>query len=332
MADELRPPASAQEEIERKEMFLTWLWKEEKEEADAAAAAASETGSEAPERWYQPYTEYIPKDKKRQLKGVRRRARGARARTRARRALVVRRAALAVAVFDALARARARARSQFWENYDKDLSLGPQLVSKAEWEASKKIRVRVRLWIASKRHNARIMKKEYEIKNREAANVQKVYRGYQGRMLAKLTKQDAAKKETLMRDYQEWQEMLMKSSIKGPKVEKYDHAKGTFFVTQLSISGDRKFLSFKGPGMLGGAEKVKVNNIFAIERNPSPKMRKVRGGKKGDPNLHLCLRHKDFTNPDAKEMAVDLQVHTPGGKVASTERNRWYQSFLQLQV
>ena len=82
MADELRPPASAQEEIERKEMFLTWLWKEEKEEADAAAAAASETGIEAPERWYQPYTEYIPKDKKRQLKGVRRRTR-ARANARA---------------------------------------------------------------------------------------------------------------------------------------------------------------------------------------------------------------------------------------------------------
>ena len=190
----------------------------------------------------------------------------------------------------------------------------------------------MRLWIASRRHNARVMKKEYEIKNREAANVQKVYRGYQGRMLAKLTKQDAAKKETLMRDYQEWQEMLMKSSIKGPKVEKYDHAKGTFFVTQLSISGDRKFLSFKGPGMLGGAEKVKVNNIFAIERNPSPKMRKVRGGKKGDPNLHLCLRHKDFTNPDAKEMAVDLQVHMDGKPGASTERNQWYVCFPRLRV
>ena len=33
------------------------------------------------------------------------------------------------------------------------------------------------------------MKKEYEIKNREAANVQKVYRGYQGRVRAKLEKQ-----------------------------------------------------------------------------------------------------------------------------------------------
>ena len=33
------------------------------------------------------------------------------------------------------------------------------------------------------------MKKEYQIKNREAANVQKVYRGYQGRVRAKLEKQ-----------------------------------------------------------------------------------------------------------------------------------------------
>ena len=125
--------------------------------------------------------------------------------------------------------------------------------------------------------------------------------------------------------------MLMDKKIKQPKVEKYDHAKGKFNPTTLSISEKRDILNFKGPGILGGAEKVKVNNIFAIERNPSPQMRKMRGGKKGDPNLHLCLRHKDFTNPDAKEMAVDLQVHTPG-KVASTERNRWYNSFLQLQV
>ena len=71
MADELRPPESAQEEMQRKELFLTWLYKEEQEEAEAEAARAAETGKDAPERWYQPYTEYIPQDKKRQLKGVR---------------------------------------------------------------------------------------------------------------------------------------------------------------------------------------------------------------------------------------------------------------------
>ena len=72
MADELRPPESAQEEMQRKELFLTWLWKEEQEEAEAEAARAAETGKDAPQRWYKPYTEYIPPDKKRQLKGVRR--------------------------------------------------------------------------------------------------------------------------------------------------------------------------------------------------------------------------------------------------------------------